>query len=108
MEIAEQEMGHLATIQNLLRAIGGPVNFEREHFPFRTEFYPFPFTLQPVTKDSLARYVATEMPDRPDIPLTQRPVIDEILVRATRANEFVRITAWAPFTAGWRSCARTS
>src|SRR6266403_514296 len=27
MEIAEQEMGHLATIQNLLRAIGGPVNF---------------------------------------------------------------------------------
>jgi hypothetical protein len=60
--IATEEMGHLLSVQNLLRAIGGPLNIEREHFPFRSQLYPFPILLEPFTKNSLAKYVAAEMP----------------------------------------------
>ena len=30
-QIAREEMGHLATVQDLLHLIGGPLNFNREH-----------------------------------------------------------------------------
>ncbi len=68
MTIAKQEMAHLITVQNLLRLIGGPLNFEREDFPFRSQYYPFPFRLEPLTKESLAKYIAAEMPEKPDDP----------------------------------------
>ncbi len=60
--IAKEEMGHLITVENLLRLIGGPFNFEREDYPFRSDFYPFNFTLQRLTLDSLAKYVVAESP----------------------------------------------
>src|SRR5215213_4852306 len=77
--IAREEMGHLITVQNLLRFIGGTLNFEREDFPFRT-LYPFPFQLEPLTKDSLAKYVAAEMPANPD---ESDELMREIIQRAT-------------------------
>jgi hypothetical protein len=60
--IAQEEMGHLMTVQNLLLLLGGPVNFEREDFPFRSALYPFHFTLEPLSKESLAKYVLAERP----------------------------------------------
>jgi hypothetical protein len=65
ISIAREEMVHLLTEQNLLRFIGAPLNFEREDFPFRSTLYPFPLALQPLTKTSLAKYVAAEMPADP-------------------------------------------
>jgi hypothetical protein len=56
--IAKEEMAHLLTVQNLLRFIGGPLNLDREDFPFLAFLYPFPFVLEPLTKTSLAKYVA--------------------------------------------------
>lgn len=61
IKVATEEMGHLLTVQNLLRLIGGPLSLDREDFPLRTAFYPFPFTLEPLSKDSLAKYVFAEM-----------------------------------------------
>jgi Ferritin-like len=81
-EIAREEMAHLLTVQNLLRFIGGPLNLEREDFPFLAFLYPFPFALEPLTKDSLAKYVAAEMPADPAQP---PEVIGEIIRRATGA-----------------------
>src|SRR5262249_3504392 len=52
--IAKEEMGHLLTVQNLLRLIGGSPWFERDNFPARTELYPFRFTLERLSKGSLA------------------------------------------------------
>jgi hypothetical protein len=72
-------MGHLITVQNLLRFIGGTLNFEREDFPFRT-LYPFRFQLEPLTKSSLAKYVAAEMPGDPAQP---DELMREIVRRAT-------------------------
>ncbi|MGH3611472.1 MAG: ferritin-like domain-containing protein, partial [Pseudonocardia sp.] len=45
-QIAREEMGHLATVQNLLHLVGGPLNFNRESSPFASAIYPFRFTLE--------------------------------------------------------------
>jgi hypothetical protein len=62
LTVAREEMGHLLCVQNLLILLGGPLNFEREDYPWDTPFYPFPFTLEPVTLESIACYVFAEMP----------------------------------------------
>jgi Ferritin-like len=86
--VAQEEMGHLMSIQCLLRALGGPIGLDREHFPYRSELYPFPFTLEPLTKRSLARYVVAEMPDPSLVPtgvLTPEQIkqIQELATRDT-------------------------
>jgi ferritin-like protein len=82
LDIAREEMGHLVTVQNLLRVLGGPLNFEREDFPFRSGFYPFHFRLEPLSRHSLAKYVVAEMPVNP-----QEPDIDEIKSEASTGNQ---------------------
>lgn len=69
LNIARQEMGHLITVQNILRELGGPLNFEREDYPFRSDFYPFRFKLEPLSISSLAKYVIAEMPEDPGLQL---------------------------------------
>lgn len=61
--IAKEEMGHLMCVQNVLRLIGAPLHLGREDYPWDTPFYPFPFMLEPLTLDSLAKYVFTESPE---------------------------------------------
>lgn len=78
-QIAREEMGHFMTVQNLLRLVGAPLNFEREDFPFRSDLYPFPFTLEKFTKPSLAKYIVAEMPHLENPP----PEIHEIIKLAT-------------------------
>lgn len=60
--IAKEEMGHLISVQNSLRLIGAPLHMEREDYPWDTSFYPFPFALEPLSLDSLAKYVFAESP----------------------------------------------
>jgi hypothetical protein len=60
--IAREEMGHLVTVQNLLKLVGGALNFERDDFPWDLPFYPFPFALEPLSRKLLARYVCIESP----------------------------------------------
>jgi hypothetical protein len=60
--IAKEEMGHLITVENVLRLLSGPLNLDREDFPFDSAFYPFDFTLERLTLDSLSKYIYAEMP----------------------------------------------
>ena len=60
--IAKEEMGHLVTVQNLLTALGMPLNLGREDYPWGSDFYPFDFSLERLTLDSLATYVVAESP----------------------------------------------
>ncbi len=62
LTVAKEEMGHLLTVQNLLCLLGGPVCFDRSHFPTDTPYLPFPFRLEPVSTESLAWYVYAEAP----------------------------------------------
>jgi hypothetical protein len=61
--IAKEEMGHLLTVQNLLRCLGGPLNLDREDYPWDSSFFPFPFRLEPLSLNSLAKYVYAESPE---------------------------------------------
>ena len=87
--VAREEMGHLITVQNLLRALGGPLSFARDEFPFHSGFYPFPFKLEAISKDSLAKYAFAEMP-APDIAQSIDGVtpaeINDITARAATDN----------------------
>lgn len=74
--IAKEEMAHLITVQNLLRAIGGPPHLEREDYPYRSEFYPFHFRLERLTKDSLAKYVYAEAPEDWEVSSTSKEIRD--------------------------------
>ncbi len=76
-EVAREEMGHLATVQNILTLIGGPLCLDREDYPIiDPNLWPFPFELEPLTKDSLAKYVLAEMPS--DEVLAKLKLTDEI------------------------------
>lgn len=62
LTVAREEMGHLLTVQNTICLLGGPISFEREDYPWDTPYYPFEFCLEPLTLQSLAKYVFAEMP----------------------------------------------
>jgi hypothetical protein len=85
-QTAQEEMGHLMTVQNILRFIGGPLTLEREDFPFRSDVYPFHFRLQPLARNSLAKYVAAERPDNLVLPADEQKALDELLARVHQGN----------------------
>ena len=80
--IAKEEMGHLVSVQDLLRLLGGPISLEREDSPWDDDFYPFPFALEPLSLDSLAKYIYAEMP-----PDWEGPLADEVKRRAEAAGD---------------------
>lgn len=62
--VAKEEMAHFISVQNALKLIGAPLNLGRDDYPWDTPFYPFPFKLEPLTLDSLAKYVYCESPPK--------------------------------------------
>jgi rubrerythrin len=62
LQIAREEMAHLATVENLITSIGGAPSFAREDYPVPANLYPFELQLEPLTKSALAKYVLSEMP----------------------------------------------
>jgi hypothetical protein len=54
-------MGHLMSVQNALLALGGPLHFNREGAVFNI-FYPFAYTLAPLSLQAVARFVLAEAP----------------------------------------------
>lgn len=60
--VAIQEMQHLGAVNRLLVALGAAPHLIREDFPYEPEIYPFPFSLEPLGLESLAKYVYCEAP----------------------------------------------
>lgn len=81
LTIAREEMGHLVCIQNLLCLLGGPINLYRDDYPWDTPYYPFRFSLEPLTLDSLACYIYAEMEHEMDNP-------EFVLGNTKRAKQF--------------------
>lgn len=67
LAIAKEEMGHLITVQNALMLLGAPPNLGRSDFPWDVDYYPFPFCLEPFSRDSVAVYLFTEMPSEEEL-----------------------------------------
>jgi hypothetical protein len=63
LSVAREEMGHLLTVQNVLVLLGAPINLGRQLMPWDHQFYPFPFSLEPLSKRSLQCFIYAEMPD---------------------------------------------
>jgi hypothetical protein len=61
--IAKEEMGHFVTVQNVLKLLGGALNLERNDYPWDVPFSPFRFSLEPLSRRLLARYVYIESPE---------------------------------------------
>ncbi len=83
--IAIEEMGHLITAQNLLLALGSSIHFDRDDTSFGKKpagEYPFHIRFEPLSLDSLAKYVTTESP-----PLN---LIDDAALRARVEPVFER------------------
>jgi Ferritin-like/Putative lumazine-binding len=63
LAVAREEMGHLLTVQNLLLLLGAPAALGRDSSVWAQNYYPYPFSLDPLTLDTLACFVYAEMPD---------------------------------------------
>ncbi len=65
-DVAIEEMGHLMTVQNLLRCIGEKPYLHRQDdgadVPEDERLFPFDFRLEPLSHLSLAKYVVAESP----------------------------------------------
>lgn len=91
--IAHQEMGHLATVQNILSALGAAPYFDRQDRSPNADD-PIPFLLEGLSKASLERYIAAEMPALEDIgDLEERELAEEILKRVGQTVQVRRVGA---------------
>ncbi|MBV9492416.1 MAG: hypothetical protein JO069_22195 [Verrucomicrobia bacterium] len=79
LDVARQEMAHLITVQNLLLAIGAKPHFERDPFPQDSPLFPFPLRLEPLSRHSIAKYLAAEMPLLDRLPRDERDETVRIL-----------------------------
>lgn len=87
-QIAREEMGHLATVENLLLLVGGPLHLGREHSAVTGSIYPFRFALEPVTLSSLAKYVTAESPavHPPGMSVEDRALVEQLRADGAAAN----------------------
>jgi len=69
MHIAEQEMLHLALVQNLLTAVGAGSAFERPNFPLPPHAYPAGIRMEllPFNETALRHFVYLERPEGLDM-----------------------------------------
>ncbi len=65
LRVAQQEMGHLATVCNLLTVVGGAPHLRRPNFPQPLGYYPFTneVKLEAFGKTSLDRFILFEEPE---------------------------------------------
>ena len=78
--IAKEEMGHLVTVQNVLRFLGAPLSLDREDYPWDSQLAPYPFVLEPLSRASLAKYIIAESPETwpPDVSDAERVTIENL------------------------------
>lgn len=60
--VAIQEMQHLRAVNSLLSELGYAPVLSRHDFPEEVSIYPFQFRLEPMSRESLAKYVYCEAP----------------------------------------------
>lgn len=60
LAVAIEEMVHLDTVNRFLVALGSAPNLSRQDFPWEPELYPFPFSMEPLSLRSIAKYLYVE------------------------------------------------
>jgi nitrite reductase/ring-hydroxylating ferredoxin subunit len=80
-EVATQEMLHLASVSNLLTAIGGAPHFSRPNFPQPTKYYPpgFELDLIPFSEQALGHFVFYERPEGMEHDASELKLASEVI-----------------------------
>lgn len=86
--IAKEEMGHLATVQNVIRFLGAPLALDREDYPWDSVLAPYPFALERLTRATLAKYIVTESPETwpDDVSVPERKEIEKLAAGPDNIN----------------------
>src|SRR5918993_2326610 len=68
--VAVEEMGHLATVNNLLVAVGGSPHFDRPNLPLAPGYHPscFVVRLSPFDRATLDHFIYLERPEEEPLP----------------------------------------
>ena len=80
LAVAREEMGHLLTVQNVLKFLGAGFSLSRDQFPWAIEW----FNIEPFCMGSLACYVNAEMPEIEDFP--EQEEIQELVKKHLEKN----------------------
>lgn len=82
-QVAVEEMIHLSKVNQLRVELGGSPHFGRADFPFQSPYYPFQLELEPLSRNSIAKYIFVEAPPQADIERDERLAgeIREVLKR---------------------------
>ncbi len=93
IRISVQEMGHLLAVQNLLLCIGGigEVHLFKSEFRLEGPDKLLPYSLEPVSKTLLARYVAAEAPLEIPESLKQRVIEIHEIAKNSVGVEFTPV-----------------
>ena len=69
-DVAMEEMGHLATVNNLLVAVGGSPHFDRPNLPLAPGYHPscFVVRLSPFDRATLDHFIYLERPEEEPLP----------------------------------------
>lgn len=69
VDVAVQEMSHLALVSNLTTAVGGTPHFYRPAFPVRPGYYPSDFVVElaPFSKATIEHFIFLERPESRDL-----------------------------------------
>lgn len=78
LEVAVQEMGHLFTVENVLVGCGAEVSLWRYDWIDQFPFAPFPFHLEPISRETLAKYAVSEMPAEASVDDEEADIIEEM------------------------------
>jgi hypothetical protein len=83
-------MGHLITVQNLLVAIGNTPYLGRyDRSP--NEFDPFPFSLEPISHKTIAKYALCEMPDANNVDPEEKVHLSDIIKDASELESSIAV-----------------
>jgi aerobic-type carbon monoxide dehydrogenase small subunit (CoxS/CutS family) len=91
MGVAIEEMTHLDVVNELLVALGAAPHLGRQQSPYEKDVYPFDFRLEPLSEESIAKYVYVEAPPDAVDPDRQMTPNDQVFV--TRLYEKLGPTA---------------
>jgi hypothetical protein len=75
VNVAVEEMFHLAIVTDLLTALGAAPNFDRPNFPHDCAYYmpDFQIELRPFNEEVMRHFIAIEQPDGSNLPALTAP-----------------------------------
>ena len=89
--IAREEMAHLVTVQNFLLTLGADLHLNRTPVHRTPSNLPLPYKLQPLSVDSLRKYVLFESPTPDQMNPGEIEAVDEIRAELPCASGIFRV-----------------